>query len=172
MRKTNDLAIAIMNFGNEINVGGLIRTANAAGLREVVIVGRKKWNKGAATGAHSLTKIVKMRTTDEFLGCCTERGYNLVSVEIGGDSYNIFDYCYPENPILVIGNEGAGIPQRILNESNGIVYIPQFGGVECLNAAAAGSIAIYDWIRKNNVLEELATNKRKFDIENSLQAPD
>ena len=70
MRKTNELAIAIMNFGNEINVGGLIRTANAAGLREVVIVGRKKWNKGAATGAHSLTKIVKMRTTDEFLDYC------------------------------------------------------------------------------------------------------
>ncbi|MBS3086883.1 hypothetical protein J4422_04240 [Candidatus Pacearchaeota archaeon] len=154
MKRTNDLSVAIMNFNNESNVGGLIRTANAAGLKEVVIVGRKKWNIGAATGAQSLTKIVRMPTTEEFLYYCKDGGYNLVSVEIGEDSSNIFYYSYPENPILVIGNEGTGVPLRILEASKGIVYIPQFGEVECLNAATSGSIAIYDWIRKNNALEE------------------
>lgn len=43
----NNLAIAIMNLSNETNVGGLIRTANTAALKEVVIVGRNKWNKCA-----------------------------------------------------------------------------------------------------------------------------
>ena len=169
MGKTNDFAIAIMNFDNESNVGSLVRTANAAGLREVVIVGRKKWNKSAATGAHSLIKIIKMRKIDEFLDYCNYKGYNIVSVEIGGDSSNIFDYNYPRNPILVIGNEGTGVPQRILKESKEIVYIPQFGGVECLNAAIAGSIAIYDWIRKNNSLEKLTIKERKFNTENYLE---
>ena len=37
----NNLAVAVMNFANETNVGGLVRTANAAALKEVVIVGRK-----------------------------------------------------------------------------------------------------------------------------------
>jgi tRNA G18 (ribose-2'-O)-methylase SpoU len=161
----NNLAVAVMNLMNESNVGGLVRTANAAALREVVIVGRKKWNKGAATRAHSKIKVVKMRTSDEFVDYCKKNNYNIVSVEIGGDSNNIFEYEYPENTMLVIGNEGTGVPQKILDNSVSRVYIPQYGGVECLNAAIAGSIAIYDWIRKNNSCVELNTTERKFSTE-------
>jgi len=159
----NNLAVAVMNFANETNVGGLVRTANAAALKEVVIVGRKKWNKGAATGAHSKIKVVKMRTSEEFVDYCRKRSYNIVSVEIGEDSNNIFEYKYPENTMLVIGNEGTGVPKKILDNSVSRVYIPQYGGVECLNASIAGSIAIYDWVRKNNSCFELNTIERKFD---------
>lgn len=159
----NNLAVAVMNFANETNVGGLVRTASAAALKEIVIVGRKKWNKGAATGAHSRIKVIKMRTSDEFVGYCRENNYNIVSVEIGEDSNNIFEYKYPENTMLVIGNEGTGVPKKILDNSVSRVYIPQYGGVECLNASIAGSIAIYDWVRKNNSCFELNTIERKFD---------
>lgn len=160
----NNLAIAVMNLANETNVGGLIRTASAANIKEVVIVGRKKWNKSAATGAHSKIKVVKMRTSDEFIEYCREHDYNIISIEIGNDSKNIFSYQYPRNPMLVIGNEGTGVPQKILENSLDRIYIPQYGGVECLNAAVAGSIAIYDWVRKNNSCEELDIISRKFDV--------
>ena len=160
----NNLAVAVMNFANETNVGGLVRTASAAALKEIVIVGRKKWNKGAATGAHSRIKVIKMRTSDEFVGYCRENNYNMVSVEIGEDSNNIFEYKYPENTMLVIGNEGTGVPKKILDNSVSRVYIPQYEGVECLNASISGSIAIYDWIRKNNSCVELNIIERKFDI--------
>jgi len=160
----NNLAIAVMNLSNETNVGSLIRTASAANIKEVVIVGRNKWNKGAATGAHSKIKVIKMRTSDEFIEYCREHNYNIISIEIGRDSRNIFNYQYPDNPILVVGNEGTGIPQKILENSVDRVYIPQYGGVECLNVAVAGSVAIYDWVKKNNSCEELDTIDRKFDI--------
>lgn len=160
----NNLAIAVMNLANETNVGSLIRTANAANIKEVVIVGRKKWNKGAATGAHSKIKVVKIRTSDEFIEYCKEHDYNIVSIEIGGDSKDIFNYEYPSNPMLIIGNEGTGVPKKILENSVNRIYIPQYGNVECLNAAVAGSISIYDWIRKNNSCEELDTIDRKFDV--------
>jgi len=41
MRKINNLAVAVMNFMNETNVGGLVKTANTTDLKEVIIVGRK-----------------------------------------------------------------------------------------------------------------------------------
>jgi tRNA G18 (ribose-2'-O)-methylase SpoU len=160
----NNLAIAVMNLANETNVGSLIRTASAANIKEVVIVGRNKWNKGAATGAHSKIKVIKMRTSDEFIEYCREHDYNIISIEIGQDSRNIFNYQYPDNPMLVVGNEGTGIPQKILENSVDRVYMPQYGGVECLNAAVAGSVAIYDWVKKNNSCKELDTIDRKFDI--------
>ncbi len=128
--KMNNFAIAVMNLANETNVGSLIRTANAANIKEVVIVGRKKWNKGAATGAHSNIKVVKMRTSDEFVEYCKEHDYNIVSIEIGPDSKNIFDYKYPSNPMLVIGNEGTGVPQKILENSIDRIYILQYGSVD------------------------------------------
>ena len=64
----------------------------------------------------------------------------------------------------VIGNEGIGVPQKILENSVGKIYIPQYGDVECLNTAVEGSIAVYEWVRKNNSCEELNTIDRKFDI--------
>lgn len=65
--------------------------------------------------------------------------------------------------MLVIGNEGTGVPQKIVENSVDRIYLPQYGDVECLNAAADGSIAIYEWVRKNNSCEELDTLDRKFD---------
>jgi len=160
----NDLAVAVMNFMNGSNVGGLIRTAGAADIKEVIVVGRKKWNTGAATGAQSKIKVVRLSTSEEFLDYCRDGRYNVVSVEIGSDSHVIFDYIYPQNTMLVIGNEGTGVPKKILDASFSKVYIPQYGGVECLNAATAGSIAIYDWVRKNNRCRESEIVERKFDI--------
>ena len=66
----NNLAVAVMNFSNEMTVRGLVRTSSAAALKGIVIVGRKKWNKRAATGAHSKIKLIKMRTSDEFVDYC------------------------------------------------------------------------------------------------------
>ncbi len=160
----NNLSVAVINLSNEENVGGIIRTASAANLKEVVIVGRKKWKKGSATGAHSKINVIRMRTTEEFLSYCQKQGYSLISIEIGRDSQNIFNYMYPNNPILVIGNEGTGVPESILEKSIARLYIPQYGGVECLNAATSGNIAIYDWVRKNNSCEERSITQRKFDI--------
>ena len=114
-----------MNLANETNVGSLNRTANAANIKEVVIVGRKKWNNGAATGAHSKIKVVNMRTSDEFIEYCREHDYNIISIEIGNDSKNIFSYQYPSNPMLVIRNEGTGVPQKILENSLDRIYLPQ-----------------------------------------------
>ena len=76
-----------------------------------------------------------MKTSDEFIEYCKEHDYNIVSIEIGDDSKNIFSYQYPSNPMLVIGNEGAGVPQKILENSIDRTYIPQYGSVECLNDA-------------------------------------
>lgn len=149
-KNTHSLAVAIINLQKEINVGGIVRTANAAGLSEVIIVGRKKWNKTAATRAQRHINIRRVETTDDFLDYCKEEKYAIISVEIDKKARNIFEYEYPKNTILVIGNEGTGVPQKILNASEDIVCIPQYGTVECLNTATAAGIAIYDWIRKNS----------------------
>ena len=158
----NKLRVAIINLSNDTNVGGLIRTSDAACVEEVIIVGRRKWNKSASTGSHLNLNIIKMRSDEEFIEYCTQKKYNIISVEIGEKSQNIFDFKYPKDTILVIGNEGSGVSKKILENSYAKVYIPQYGDVECLNAAIAGSIAIYDFVRKNSNLKENIQVGQKF----------
>jgi len=159
---SHDLAVAIINLQKDVNIGGIVRTASAAALSGVIIVGRRRWNKSPAVGAHRKIPIRKFTTIEKFLDYSTSQGYNLVSVEIGKDAENIFEYTYPPRTLLVIGSEGSGIPRRILEVSKGKIYIPQYGDIECLNAAVSGSIAIYDWIRKKAGLPTKGIDGQKF----------
>ncbi len=157
------LAIAILNLQNDFNIGSIIRTANAASVKEILLVGRKRWNKSAATGAHCLTPLTNIRTSEDLIGYCLDNGYAMVCLEIGKGSKDIFSYPYPEKTMLVVGNEGAGIPEVIMGASQGIIQIPQYGQVECLNAAASASIAIYDWVRKEQTGPENLVAGHKFE---------
>jgi len=162
MDNTHNLSIAILHLQNEVNIGGIIRTANAAALNEVIIIGRKKWNKSSATGAQKFTPVRRIKTLDEFIEYCKTKNYNIISIEIDERAKNIFDYNYPENTILLIGNEGSGLPKKILDISKDIICIPQYGNMECLNAATSADIVIYDWIRKNSKLKPRPINNSKF----------
>lgn len=161
------IAIAILNLQKEVNVGSIIRTADAASVDEIIIVGRKKWNKSAATGAHYRGRLKRIKTTDEFLDYCKENDYSIVSIEIDEKSKNIFNYIYPEKTMLVIGNEGSGVPEKVLSSSCDLVRIPQYGEIECLNAAVSASIAIYDWARKEQIEPENEIKEHKFNSINS-----
>ena len=161
---TKSLSIAILNLQNELNVGSIIRTANAAGVESILIVGRKRWNKSAATGAQFKTPLMNLKTTEELINYCKDNDYSIVSLEISKDSENIFDFTYPNKTMLVVGNEGQGVPEIILNASTSVIKIPQFGEVECMNAASSASIAIYDWVRKEQANPENDISGSKFEV--------
>ena len=156
------LSIAILNLENDMNIGGIVRTANAAGVHEIMIIGRKKWNKATATGTHRRARIKKMRTADEFIEFCKINDYKIVSLEITENSKNVFDFVYPKKTMLVIGNEGIGINEKIISNSDSIIRIPQYGDVECLNASVSAGIAIYDWVRKNQISYEKNISGQKY----------
>lgn len=157
----HNLAIATMYLDKEVNLGGIIRSANAAAVREVIIVGRKKFVKTGITTAEPYTNIIRIQTIEEFFEYCNRQRYNLCSLEIGENATNIFEFRYPENPVIIIGNEGRGVPEEVLKRSE-MIYIPQYGQVECLNATMSATIAIFDWIRKNSNLNQARVHNHKF----------
>jgi TrmH family RNA methyltransferase len=58
------------------------------------------------------------------------------------------DWCQPV--ALLIGNEGAGLPEEIERAADARIRIPMTGGVESLNAAAAAAILFYEAARQRN----------------------
>lgn len=65
------------------------------------------------------------------------------------------DWCEPV--ALLVGNEGAGLPEEIERSADARIRIPMASGVESLNAAAAAAVLFYEAARQRNSLAEKGT---------------
>jgi len=58
------------------------------------------------------------------------------------------DWCQPI--ALLVGNEGAGLPEEIERSADTRIHIPMASGVESLNAAAAAAVVFYEAARQRD----------------------
>ncbi|MCH5146984.1 MAG: RNA methyltransferase [Clostridiales bacterium] len=124
------------------NLGTIIRTANAAGYREIYLINCTDPYSPKAVRA-SMSGIF---FTEIFQGSEEEilkalGGMPLISADMYGE--NIFGFDPPSKFCLCIGNEGSGISDVIKNNSDYKVKIPMSETCESLNAAVSAGIAMY-----------------------------
>ncbi|MCP4901797.1 MAG: TrmH family RNA methyltransferase [bacterium] len=141
-------AVAAWEITKEHNMGGLVRTAHAAALEEVVFAGTRDWNVEAAKTSELYTSVTQVGDAAALLEHCRQRSWTLVAVELDPRSVSVFDATYPSRPCFLLGAELHGLPEELLDASELIVQIPQWGLVPSLNLAIAGSIVIYDFLAK------------------------
>jgi len=60
------------------------------------------------------------------------------------------NWCEPV--ALLVGNEGAGLPEEVERSADARIRIPMSGGIESLNAAAAAAVLFYEAARQRNTL--------------------
>jgi tRNA G18 (ribose-2'-O)-methylase SpoU len=149
-RGLRPVAIAAWNITKEHNVGSLVRTAHAAAVEEVVLVGEREWNVEAARTSELYTTVTQLSDVAAFRRYREEKGWNLVAVELDARAVNLFDAEYPERPCFLLGSELGGVPADLLDEASLVVQIPQWGLVPSLNLAVAGSIVLYDFLGKRH----------------------
>jgi tRNA G18 (ribose-2'-O)-methylase SpoU len=142
------MALAGWNTSKEHNVGSLVRTAHAAAAAEVVLVGDREWNIEAAKTADLYTDVVILPDEDAFLVHLETAGFQLVSVELHERSVSLFDAEFPDRPCFLLGAEIGGVPKRLIDASEVVVQIPQWGLVPSLNLAVAGSIVLYHYLAR------------------------
>jgi len=65
------------------------------------------------------------------------------------------DWCEPV--ALLVGNEGAGLPEEIERSADARIRIPMASGIESLNAAAAAAVLFYEAARQRNSFSEKST---------------
>jgi len=129
------------------NVGTIIRTADAFSFDGVIM------SKGSADiysskvirssqGSVFNIKIIKDADAEFLKG--VKESFKLTSTALYGECVNLKEMKVFNNHIFVIGNEGSGVSQEILEMSDEIVYIPMTGKAESLNAGVAASILMYE----------------------------
>jgi TrmH family RNA methyltransferase len=67
------------------------------------------------------------------------------------------DWCEPV--ALLVGNEGAGLPEEVERSADARIRIPMASGIESLNAAAAAAVLFYEAARQRNSLTQKSGGK-------------
>ena len=136
------------------NIGTIIRTAEAAGYRGVIMIagsGDVYSPKVVRAAAGSLFRmpIIKAADADEAASMAKKMGLRLTVTCLEG-ARDCFETDLTNSIALVIGNEGRGVSERLLELSDIRVKIPMAGSIESLNAAVAAGILMYQSQKKNN----------------------
>lgn len=127
------------NIQGDFNLSTVVRNANAFLAKEVLIYGRKKYDRRGTVGTHNYTNFKHVREIDEL-----DRSIPIIAVDNVGDSHNIENFSFPDVYFyLAFGEENLGVPPEILEVAQATVYIKQYGSVRSLNVGCASAIAMY-----------------------------
>jgi tRNA G18 (ribose-2'-O)-methylase SpoU len=135
------------------NTGAVFRTADAAGLSIVYLVGLTPHPphpqvEKTALGGSQYVPWRHRETFKEVESELSEADYTLVALDNGPDARELWDFDWPSRPALVAGNEVDGVSPDVLERCSLKVCLPMFGYKRSLNVTTAVGIATYDYLRR------------------------
>ncbi len=136
------------------NLGSLIRTAEACGVRGVVIpkdraVGLTPAVVKSSAGAAAYVPVVRVTNLVSAIEELKKEGFWMVAADQGAEK-SLYEMKFDMNVGVVVGGEGKGIRPLVLRKCDFTIRIPMSGKIESLNAAIAGAIILYEIVRQNS----------------------
>lgn len=141
------LEIAVENLERDFNMGTIVRTANAFGVRHLHVIGRKQWNKRGAMMTDKYLHVHYYETVEAFVSAVGNRP--LVAIDNIEGSVPLGSITLPRVAILIFGAEKTGISPELASRATMVVAIEQFGSTRSLNVGVAAGIAMYRWLQDN-----------------------
>jgi 23S rRNA (guanosine2251-2'-O)-methyltransferase len=154
-QKNEDPFLLILDAIQDVNnLGSLLRSAEAAGVHGTIIplheaaeVNATVIKTSAGATEHLLiAQATNLTRTIDFL-----KHQNIWVIGLAGEAKTDYDKADLTGPLaLVVGNEGKGISRLVREHCDLLIKLPMRGTVNSLNAAVAGSIALYEALRQRN----------------------
>jgi tRNA G18 (ribose-2'-O)-methylase SpoU len=141
--------VAIENWQHDLNIGSIVRTANAFLANTVHIVGRRRWNRRGAMVTDRYQHVLHHPTIEDLLAYAREHQLTIVAVDNVETSQPIESTPLPDNCIILFGQEGPGLSPEAIAAADQVIEITQFGSTRSLNASAAAAIVMHAWIREH-----------------------
>jgi tRNA G18 (ribose-2'-O)-methylase SpoU len=141
--------VAIENFGHDLNIGTVVRTANAFLAAEVHIVGRRRWNRRGAMVTDRYQHVRHHPDVGALAGFAAAEDLPVVAVDNSPGAVPIETAVLPVRCILLFGQEGPGLTVEARAAAALTVSIAQFGSTRSINAGVAAGIAMHAWIRQH-----------------------
>ena len=141
--------VAIENWQHDLNIGTVVRTANAFLAAEIHIVGRKRWNRRGAMVTDRYQHIRHHPEPADLAAWAEAGDLPLIGIDNLPGSMPLGDAPLPEACVLVFGQEGPGLSAAIRPALRECRSIPQFGSTRSINAGVAAGIAMHTWIAQH-----------------------
>jgi len=148
-RQRHPFHVAIENFGHDLNIGTVVRTANAFLAAEVHIVGRRRWNRRGAMVTDRYQHVRHHPDVAGLLAFASARELPVVGVDNHPGAVPLETAVLPERCVLLFGQEGPGLTPEARDAAAMTVSIAQFGSTRSINAGVAAGIAMHAWIRQH-----------------------
>ena len=150
--RRHDFHVAIENFEHDLNIGTVVRTANAFLAAEVHVVGRRRWNRRGAMVTDRYQHLRHHPDVAGVLAFAAADGLAVVAVDNGPDAVPLETAELPRRCLLLFGQEGPGLTPEARAGAALTVSIAQFGSTRSLNAGVAAGIAMHAWVRQHAAL--------------------
>lgn len=149
--ESDDVVVILDHLEDPHNLGAIIRTCEAAGIRSIVLSKNRQVQVNATvmkTSAGTLqdVNIVSVSSIANCIDTLKDNGYWIVGTSLL-ESVDYRSVDYSGKIAIVIGNEGNGISNLVAKKCDFLVKIPMYGKTNSLNASVAAGIMIYEVIR-------------------------
>lgn len=141
--------VAIENWEHDMNIGTVVRNANAFLASGVHIVGRRRWNRRGAMVTDRYQHVFHHAGIGDLLEWAAGEELPLIGIDNLPGSVPIEGVDLPERCVLVFGQEGPGLSGAVRDAASMVCSISQFGSTRSINAGVASGIAMHTWIRQH-----------------------
>jgi tRNA G18 (ribose-2'-O)-methylase SpoU len=145
----SSLHVAIENWQHDLNIGTIVRTANAFNISTVHIIGKRHWNRRGAMVTDRYMNVVHHETVENFVNTMKNIQKEIIAVDIISGATSISKVHFNENIVFVFGGEGPGLSDEMKKVASQTVMIEQTGSTRSVNVGVAAGIAMYIWTQQH-----------------------
>jgi tRNA G18 (ribose-2'-O)-methylase SpoU len=148
-QRRHDFHVAIENWRHDLNIGTVVRNANAFLAREVHIVGHRRWNRRGAMVTDRYQHVRHHPDIESLLAWARAEEQVVVGIDNLPGSVPIESAHLPRRCVLLFGQEGPGLSGPAREAAALVCSIAQYGSTRSINAGVASGIAMHTWIRQH-----------------------
>ena len=141
--------VAIENWQHDLNIGTVIRTANAFNAAGVHIVGRRRYNRRGAMVTDRYLHVRHHPDIADLAAWAEGERLPVVAIDIVPGAVPLESAELPERCVLLFGQEGPGLTDEACAAAAMVCSIAQFGSTRSINVGVAAGIAMHTWIRQH-----------------------
>ncbi|MFJ4223141.1 TrmH family RNA methyltransferase [Microbacterium sp. NPDC089695] len=147
-KRRHPFHVAIENWQHDMNIGSIVRSANAFLADTVHIIGRRRWNRRGAMVTDRYQHVVHHEDVAGFAQWAAGEGIAVIAVDNVDGAVPVDRADLPERCVLLFGQEGPGLSEEALAAASGHIEITQYGSTRSINASAAAAVIMYEWCRR------------------------
>jgi len=144
--------VAIENWQHDMNIGSIVRSANAFGADTVHIVGRRRWNKRGAMVTDRYQHVEHREDIDALIAWASAASMPIIAIDNVPGCVPMETFDWPERCVMLFGQEGPGLTDEAVAAAEAVVEITQYGSTRSINASAAAAVAMYSWVQQHSPL--------------------